>query len=68
MSEKQQLELGRSSLKKYNKKPRMNMQIMENLGKPLALINRFCKDAGIKIEIAASGGAVLLCCLCSTTV
>eukprot|EP01047_Picozoa_sp_COSAG01_P065360 COSAG01_NODE_8817_length_2649_cov_1.471188_1_plen_51_part_10 len=47
MSEKQQRELGRSSLKKYNKKPRMQLQVIENLNKPLALINRFCRDAGI---------------------
>jgi len=55
MNEKKQAELGRGSLKKYNKNPRMEIQKIENLNKPLALINRFCKDVGIKIEIAAEG-------------
>jgi hypothetical protein len=54
MSEKQQKEMGRSTLKKYNKNPRMGMQIIENLQKPVALINQFCADVGIKITIAAS--------------
>eukprot|EP01048_Picozoa_sp_COSAG05_P002785 COSAG05_NODE_120_length_17734_cov_79.637823_19_plen_517_part_00 len=53
MSEVKQKEYGRSTLKKYNKKPRMMLQIVENLSKPLALVNRFCRDVGIKIEIAA---------------
>lgn len=55
MNEKKQQELGRTSLKKYNKNPRMEIQKIENLNKPLALINQFCKDVGIKISIAAEG-------------
>lgn len=57
MNEKKQKELGRTSLKKYNKNPRMEIQKIENLNKPLALINQFCKDVGIKISIAAEGAS-----------
>jgi hypothetical protein len=60
MNEKKQKELGRTSLKKYNKNPRMEIQKIENLNKPLALINQFCKDVGIKISIAAEGAPALL--------
>lgn len=59
MNEKKQKELGRTSLKKYNKNPRMEIQKIENLNKPLALINQFCKDVGIKISIAAEGASAL---------
>lgn len=58
MNEQKQKELGRGSLKKYNKNPRMEIQKIENLNKPLALINQFCKDVGIKISIAAEGAPV----------
>ena len=55
MNPEKQKELGRGSLKKYNKNPRMDIQKVENLNKPIALINQFCKDVGIKISIAAEG-------------
>ena len=55
MSADKQQELGRGSLKKYNKNPRMDIQKIENLNKPIALINHFCQDVGIKISIAAEG-------------
>ena len=57
MNPEKQKELGRGSLKKYNKNPRMDIQKVENLNKPIALINQFCKDVGIKISIAAEGAS-----------
>ena len=47
--------ISEESLGKYNKKCMSKFQKVENLNKPIALINQFCKDVGIKISIAAEG-------------
>ena len=53
MSAQKQKDLGRASLKKYSKTPKMDIHRIQNLNLPLTLINRFCKDVGMKLEIGA---------------
>ena len=55
MSDAKQKEYGRASLKKYIKKPKMEIQKIENLNAPINIITKFCEESNIRISIGALG-------------